>query len=279
MARGLLEAASHVGKEAREEIIRYLSKAGMPNITDPRLYVTTEMLHATEPRPPQVQLREISVVITRWVAWLKGTPNINVSTDTVQRIAQSFWGSKDAADFSTHEGKAMAARMIQDREYAKECLVLCSFLWPVLDIANSDDHGGDPTLESQILSAAVGNNMDEAGLYRMGERIFNLQRAIMVRDGHRGKEDDTIPDVWFSAPLKGDAVNPDCLVPGKDGQPISRRGAVVDRREFEMTRAEYYQLRHWDAATGLQTSDMLRELDLDDVAEELARRGSLSGQT
>ncbi len=279
MANGLLEAAGRVGNGAGEQIIRYLSKAGMPNITDPRLYVTTEMLHAMEPRPPQVQLREISVVITRWIAWLKGIPNINVSTDTVRRIARSFWGSEEAADFSTHEGKALAARMIQDREYAKECLVLCSFLWPVLDIANSDDHAGDPTLESQILSAVVGNNMDEGGLYRIGERILNLHRAIMVRDGHRGKEDDTIPDVWFSAPLKGDAVNPDCLVPGKDGQPLSRRGAVVDRTEFDRTRAEYYHLRHWDAGTGLQTRDTLRELDLDDVAEELAQRGLLRDQT
>jgi len=245
----------------------------MPNITDPRLYVTTEMLHAMEPRPPQVQLREISVVVTRWLAWLKGTPGIHVSTDTVRQIAQRFWGSEAAADFSTHEGKALAAKMIQDREYAKECLVLCSFLWPVLDIANSDYHVGDPSLESQILSAVTGSDIDEEGLYRIGERTFNLQRAILIQEGHRGKEDDNIPDVWFTTPLKGDPINPDCLVPGKDGQPISRRGAVVDRTEFERTREEYYHLRRWDTATGFPTRATLRELDLDDLAAELAPEG------
>jgi aldehyde:ferredoxin oxidoreductase len=273
MARGLLEAADHMGGNAKEQIIRFLSKAGMPNITDPRLYVTTEMLHAMEPRPPQVQLREISVVVTRWLAWLKGTPGIHVSTDTVRQIAQRFWGSEAAADFSTHEGKALAAKMIQDREYAKECLVLCSFLWPVLDIANSDYHVGDPSLESQILSAVTGSDIDEEGLYRIGERTFNLQRAILIQEGHRGKEDDNIPDVWFTTPLKGDPINPDCLVPGKDGQPISRRGAVVDRTEFERTREEYYQLRRWDTATGFPTRATLRELDLDDLAAELAPEG------
>ncbi len=277
IARGLLEAADHTGGKAKEQIIRYLSKAGMPNITDPRLYVTTEMLHAMEPRPPQVQLREISVVVTRWLAWLKGTPGIHVSTDTVRQIAQRFWGSEAAADFSTHEGKAMAAKMIQDREYAKECLVLCSFLWPVLDIANSDYHVGDPSLESQILSAVTGSDIDEEGLYRIGERNFNLQRAILIQEGHRGKEDDKIPDVWFTTPLKGDAINPDCLVPGKDGQPISRRGSVVDKAEFESTREEYYRIRQWDTATGLQTRDRLKELDLDDVAQELAHEGLLKG--
>jgi aldehyde:ferredoxin oxidoreductase len=275
IARGLLEAADHVGGKAKEQIIRFLSKAGMPNITDPRLYVTTEMLHAMEPRPPQVQLREISVVVTRWLAWLKGTPGIHVSTDTVRQIAQRFWGSEAAADFSTHEGKALAAKMIQDREYAKECLVLCSFLWPVLDIANSDHHVGDPSLESQILSAVTGSDIDEEGLYRIGERTFNLQRAILIQEGHRGKEDDKIPDVWFTTPLKGDPINPDCLVPGKDSQPISRRGSVVDKAEFESTREEYYRIRQWDTATGLQTRDRLKELDLDDVAQELAQEGLL----
>ena len=273
---GLLEAARHAGKESEEQIVRYLSKAGMPNIADPRLYVTTGILHAMEPRPAQVQLREVSVVITRWLAWLKGTPNVNVSTDTLRRIARDFWGSEAAADFSAHEGKAMAARMIQDREYAKECLVLCSFLWPVLDIANSDEHAGDPTLESQLLSAVTGNSIGEHDLYRTGERTLNLQRAIMIRDGHRGKENDTIPEVWFTTPLKTDAVNPDCLVPGKEGQPISRRGAVVERSEFDSTRDEYYRLRRWDAATGLQTRETLTELDLEDVADDMEGRGLLS---
>lgn len=276
LARGVLEAANHVGAEAREQIIRFLSKAGMPNITDPRLYVTTEMLHAMEPRPPQVQLREISVVVTRWVAWLKGTPGIHVSTDTVRKIAQRFWGGEAAADFSTHEGKALAAKMIQDREYAKECLVLCSFLWPVLDIANSDDHVGDPSLESQILSAVTGEDIDEEGLYRIGERTCNLQRAILIREGHRGKQDDSIPEAWFSVPLKGDAVNPECLVPGAGGQPTSRRGAVVDRAEFERTREEYYQLRQWDTSTGFPTRRRLRELGLGDVAQELVQKQVLA---
>ncbi len=276
MANGLLDAAAQVGNGASEQIVRFLSKGGMPNITDPRLYVTTAMLHAMEPRPPLVQLREISVAITRWIAWLKGTPNVNVSTDTLRRIARDFWGSDAAADLTTQEGKALAAKMIQDREHAKECLVLCSFLWPVMDIANSDDHAGDPTLESQVLSAVTGNDIGEEDLYERGRRAFNLQRAIMIRDGHRGKADDTIPEVWFSVPLKSDAVNPDCLVPGKDGQAVSRRGAVVDRREFEATRDEYYRLRGWDSATGLQTRETLRGLDLDDVADDLEGRGLLS---
>lgn len=273
LARGLLQAADSLGPAARDQIGRFTSKAGQPNVVDPRLYVTAELLHATEPRPSQPQLREVSVVVTRWVAWLKGVQGSYVSSDVVRRIARRFWGGEIAADFSTHEGKALAARLIQDREYAKDCLVLCSFLWPVLDIAASEDHAGDPGLESKIVSAVTGRDTDEAGLRRIGERVFNLQRAILAREGHGGRRDDWIPEVWYTMPLRGDPTNPDCLVPGKGGEPLSRKGSVVDRQEFERTRDEYYRLRGWDAATGLQTRSSLEDLGLGDAALELAQAG------
>ena len=272
LAQGLLKAADHVGQGARDQIGGFLSKAGQPNVVDPRLYVTSELLHATEPRPAQAQLREISVVVTRWVAWLKHLEGSYVSPDVVRLIAERFWGSDMAADFSTHDGKALAAKMVQDREYAKDCLVLCSFLWPVLDIANSDDHAGDPTLESQFLSAVVGREISEIELRRTGERVFNLQRAILAREGHRGKDEDQLPETWYTKPLRGDPTNPECLVPGKDGVALCRKGAVVDKAEFERTRDEYYRLRGWDPVTGLQSRARLEEMGLADVADTLSQR-------
>ncbi len=272
LAQGLPKAADHVGQDARDQIGGYLSKAGQPNAVDPRLYVTSELLHATEPRPAQAQLREISVVVTRWVAWLKHLEGSYVSPDVVRLIAERFWGSDMAADFSTRDGKALAAKMIQDREYAKDCLVLCSFLWPVLDIANSDDHAGDPTLESQFLSAVTGREISEEELYRTGERVFNLQRAILAREGHRGKDEDQLPETWYTKPLRGDPTNPECLVPGKNGVALSRKGAVVDKAEFERTREEYYRLRGWDPFTGLQSRTRLEEMGLADVAGTLSQR-------
>jgi aldehyde:ferredoxin oxidoreductase len=166
--------------------------------------------------------------------------------------------------------------MIQDREYAKDCLVLCSFLWPVLDIANSDDHAGDPTLESQFLSAVTGREISEQELYRTGERVFNLQRAILAREGHRGKDEDQLPETWYTKPLRGDPTNPECLVPGKNGVALSRKGAVVDKAEFERTRDEYYRLRGWDPVTGLLAKSRLEELGLSDAALDLAQRGLVS---
>jgi aldehyde:ferredoxin oxidoreductase len=122
----------------------------------------------------------------------------------------------------------------------------------------------------------TGLDIDEQGLYRVGERIFNLQRAILVREGKKGREHDSLEEFCFHVPLKGDYGNPECIVPGKDGKPFSRKGMVVDRGEFEKMKDEFYQIRRWDVSTGLQTRAQLEDLDLTDVAETLASEGLLA---
>jgi aldehyde:ferredoxin oxidoreductase len=61
-------------------------------------------------------------------------------------------------------------------------------------------------------------------------------------------------------------------VPGRGGRPKSRKGALVDKGEFERMRDEYYGYRGWDAASGLQTISKLEGLDLRDVAQDLKKR-------
>ena len=131
-------------------------------------------------------------------------------------------------------------------------------------------------MESQLCSAVTGREVDEEGLYQIGERVFNLQRAVVTREGRRGREDDALEEFNFTAPLKSDFNNPDCLAPGKDGEVISRKGMVVDRQEFEKMKDEYYAIRGWDVETGLQKRKPLEDLGLEDVAEELEGRGLLA---
>ena len=106
--------------------------------------------------------------------------------------------------------------------------------------------------------------------------LFEPCRAIAVREGHGGRGSDQIPDHCYTVPLQYEMSNPECLVPGKDGEVVSRKGAVVDRQEFERMKDEYYQLRHWDVATGLQTRRTLKELGLEDIAKGLEQRRLLA---
>jgi aldehyde:ferredoxin oxidoreductase len=272
LARGLVRAADSVGKRAQELITDYTSKAGYGSEYCPRMYIVSGLLYAMEPRLPINQVHEIGVPLFSWLGWLNKVEGAYLSSDVFRKVARRFWGSELAADFSTYDGKALAAAIIQDRECAKESLILCDWMWPITHVKHSDDHMGDPALESRLLSAVTGNEMSENELYRTGERIFNLQRAIHAREGHRGRESDVLPEIFYTRPLKWAVQDPECLAPGRDGEVISRKGAVVEKDDFERMKDEYYGLRGWDVATGLQTKAKLEELGLKDVAKDLERR-------
>ncbi|MBT4513094.1 MAG: hypothetical protein HOC20_12915, partial [Chloroflexi bacterium] len=269
LAQGLDRAVKEVGGEA-PKFIRHTDPY------DPRLYITTALLWAMEPREPIQQLHEVGLTVAQWVNWAKKGEDAYVSTEVVRGIARRFWGGEAAADFSTIEGKALAAKLIQDRQYAKESLIVCDWVYPILTIKHTEDHVGDPSLESKILSAVIGNEISEETLYEIGARIFNLQRAILLREGHNARQDDKLPDEWHETPLKFGVMDPDCLVPGKGGEIMSRIGSQVERQEFEQMKDEYYRIRGWDERTGLQTRESLEKLELKEVADDLGKRGLLS---
>jgi aldehyde:ferredoxin oxidoreductase len=276
LAQGTTRAANIIGQGAPELIADQISIADHGPAYCPRMYITTGIFYATEPRQPIQNLHCISRPTLKWVSWLGGNPDSHMSTDLVRWIGKTFWGSEEATDFSTYEGKALAAKKIQDREYAKESLILCDFAWPISDVDCSEDHKGDPTIESRICSAVTGREIDESGLNEIGEKVFNLQRAILTREGHVGREADRINEMFYTVPLKEAFLNPECLVPGPGEEPISKKGAVFDREKFETMKTEYYRLRGWDPETGLQTREKLRQLGLDDVAGDLEAKKSLS---
>ena len=273
LAQGPIKAADLVGSQAKELLAGSVSKTGEAVSYEPRMYITTAFVYAMEPRRSIQQLHAITMPVGLWLLWRSRQHLGYVSTDVLRGIGKRFFGGELAMDFSTYEGKALAAKKLQDREYAKESLILCDVIWPFTEFEETEDHVGDPTLESRILSAVTGKNVDEEGLHRIGERIWNLQRAVLVREGHKGRESDTLPEFFFTEPLETTGDNPKCLVPGKGGEVISRKGMVVDKPKFEQMKDEYYQLRGWDVATGFQTRAKLEELGLQDIASGLKQRG------
>ncbi|MDY7034027.1 MAG: aldehyde ferredoxin oxidoreductase N-terminal domain-containing protein [Thermodesulfobacteriota bacterium] len=269
LANGTHKAAEKLGKPAMDLIKDYITKTGYNPVYGARMFITTGLFYAMEPRLPIQQLHEISILGMIWAAQATGYAENYLTSQVFRAIAKRFWGSEAAADFSTYDGKALAAAKIQDRQYAKESLILCDFIWPITHTEVSTDHVGDPTLESKIYSAVTGIDMDEEGLYKIGERVFNLQRAILIREGHKGREDDTLEEFNFTTPLKGDFMNEECLLPGKDGKPFSRKSAVIDREQFEKMKDDYYSIRGWDVSTGLQKLEKLKDINLGDAGDDL----------
>ena len=180
-----------------------------------------------------------------------------------------------AADFSTYEGKALAAKKLQDRVFAKESLILCDLRWTMSLPFRYIGDGPAQVTETEIFSAITGKDIDEAELFKMGERNFNLQRAVLLRQGWSGREGDRIMEHFHTFPLQKNELffDAECLAPGRDGEIFSKVGAVIERDKFEEMKTEYYEHRGWDAKTGYPTEVKLQELELDDVAKDLKKRG------
>jgi hypothetical protein len=236
-----------------------------------------------EPRIPIQQLHEAGLTVAKWSTWAKGTEGAHLDTDVLKGIAERFWGGKAAADFTTLKGKAEAARLIQDRQLAKECLCVCDWMYPVLDIPLKDTEEsptrgivGDPALEAEVLRAVIGGDWDEAALARLGERVFQLQRAVLLREGHRPLADDVLPAEWHEVPLDGHVADPDCLVPGPGGKTVSRLGARIAMEEYLPARDRFYALRGWDARSGLPSRTRLGALGMEALAADLSERGLLA---
>ena len=273
LAEGLLRAGETLGEKAKSHFTESVGGVGGGSGYSPREYITTALLWALEPRQPIAQLHEVSYPIARWLLH-QIKPELSPTTAAVFRAqAAKFWGTDNAWDLTSYEGKAIAAARIQDRVMAKDSLLLCEAAWPIMDSFNTEDNVGDPTLESRILSAVTGMETDEAGLYLYGERIFNLQRSILLREGWKARDDDYPPEYNFTDPVYMSSINPRMIVPGETEEPVSFKGNVVDRKKYEGMRDEFYELRGWDTGTGLQKTEKLESLGMSDVAEELKKKG------
>ncbi|MBN1191286.1 MAG: hypothetical protein JXA46_16140 [Dehalococcoidales bacterium] len=275
LAGGTIRASDSVGRGSKE-LIRtagIMTRGSETKDHDPRLILANALIFATEPRRSVYLIHSASIPLGRWFNHRKGWQDAHITTDTFQKIARKFWGSDEAGDFSTYEGKALATVNIQNYGYIKESLILCDLAWPILPVNPPDDSIGPFTLEGRILSAITGEEFNEDRLNLTGERINNLHRAVLMRQGWGGRKGDSIMEYLYEEPLGSVFFNPDCLVPGKGGEPEQRKTAVIERDAFERLKNEYYSLRGWDVESGYQTRGKMEELGLADIAGELEERG------
>ena len=119
-----------------------------------------------------------------------------------------------------------------------------------------------PSFEYHMFRLATGMDIGEDEFERMAERVFNLERALQIRNWGRSRrvDEEVIPyfervDNWVN--------------------PYVGTNKALDREKFAVLLDEYYKLRGWDPETGRPTRAKLEELDLADVADQLAERGLL----
>jgi len=176
-----------------------------------------------------------------------------LSDENAKNLARMAYGSEVAVDRSTFERKPEAVIYEQNRSGVKDALILCDWVFPMVSSYATRDRVGDTSLESRLLEAVTGHALTEEGLDGVGERIWNLARAIMITEG-RTREDDTLHESYFVE------------MNGQKG---------ISRGDFEEAKTRYYRLRGWDEKTGRPTREKLTEIGLRDVAIDLEKKGFL----
>ncbi|MCP4197324.1 MAG: hypothetical protein GY762_09250 [Proteobacteria bacterium] len=278
LAEGVLRASKFYGAQSEQFMRDNFTQTGRGIAYGPKVFLQSALIYALEPRPLIAELHGVTEPLVKWFLWYSSNGEKSyVSLEVLRKIAERFWGSADAVDFSSGDGMAMASLKIQNRQLVKESLILCDFIWPIYDDASTSDHVGDPTLEAQLFTAVTGEELTERGLEPYGERIAALHRAILLRDGRQGRVDDVLPDFFFvekeeRIPDVFGIYNPELMLPGAGDQVLSRKGKALDRGIFEELKNDYYALRGWDRETGFIKKETLKELGLEELIEALKEK-------
>jgi aldehyde:ferredoxin oxidoreductase len=264
LAEGLVRARAEVSPEARSRLPYTVAPVGQHDATPPRAFIAAALLYPFEPRMHPISVHEIGYVRMPWTMHQVDPASSPVSPESLLKIARLFWGSEAAADQTTYGGKAMAALKMQNRTYLRDSLGLCDFVWPITYSLSAPDGVGDPYLEGNIFNAVTGIPAGDLDIY--AERIFNLQRLIRVREGHRVPRDDYPPDFNFTEPLTTNVHGGMLIAPGPGGRSVDMMGNTLDRVKYKDMLREYYLLRGWDLKTGLPTKQTLAALGMDGIS-------------
>ena len=90
--------------------------------------------------------------------------------------------------------------------------------------------------------------------------------------------DDCPEDFNFTDPVESVFMNPEVIIPGPGEEVISRKGQTLDRNVFETMRQEYYELRGWDAESGLQKIETLERIGLAELVKDLRKMDLIAAE-
>ena len=216
LAEGSMRAAATIGKGAEDYAI----------------HVKGLELPAYEPRGAKCQ------------GYNYATSNIGASHNYGYARQEIFGATIPRAVDRFSEENADIVVYNQDTTAAREVGIACSF---------SSGWGWMPQVFGKMLKAVTGIELfaDNDYINLVGERMVNLERAFIVREGFNRKH-DTLPKRILTEPLLTRGA------PG-DGQVVSKQEEFLDK---------YYQIRGW-TNDGIPTAKKLNELGLGFAVKDL----------
>ena len=180
---------------------------------------------------------------TRGACHMRSRPSLDI-LGLPEEILKKIYGGLVSDQFSSYAGKGRMVWWHEIFNAVCDALGLCRFL-----TVFSSPHAPQYQQFSKLIALSTGLTFTSNELKSIGERIYTLERMMLVKDGI-SRQDDTLPQRYFEEPIpEGPA-----------------QGEVISHNEFNGMLDEYYRLHGWDG-NGIPKRENLEKLGL--IKQEL----------
>ena len=176
-----------------------------------------------------------NAVSSRGADHLRSEPWFEFSNDPEEGIRR--YGIPETAFRLEYKGKGLVVKHFEEMAAISDATGVCKNTYNNMEVLDWEG-------TAELLQATTSWDLDGEAVRQIGERIVNLERLFIAREGIT-RRDDTLPRRFLEEPLP-------------EGSGPST-GSVL---ELEPMLDEYYRARGWDVATGWPTKEKLRELGL-----------------
>jgi len=160
---------------------------------------------------------------TRGACHMRSRPSMDV-LGLPQAVLEKIYGGPVSNRIASYRGKGRMVWWHELLHAATDALGVCRFL-----TAFSSPHGLQYRQFARLIRLATGLEISASQLRTSAERIYTLERMLLVGDGI-SRKDDTLPKRYFEEPIpEGPA-----------------RGCVIESKGFDRMLDENYRLHGWD---------------------------------
>ena len=175
---------------------------------------------------------------TRGACHMRSRPSLDV-LELPEEVLKKIYGGPVSNRFSSYSGKG---RMVWWHELLNavcDALGFCRFL-----TVFSSPHAPQYQQFSKLIALSTGLSFTPKDLRTIGERIYTLERMMLIKDGF-SRQDDTLPKRYFNEPISEGPA----------------QGQVILRKEFNKILDKYYRLHGWDE-NGVPKKNTLKRLGI-----------------
>ena len=177
---------------------------------------------------------------TRGACHMRSRPSLDI-LGLPEQVLKKIYAGPVSSQFSSYLGKGRMIRWHELLNAVCDALGFCRFL-----TVFSSPHAPHYSQFSKLIALATGLTLTPNDLQTIGERIYTLERMMLVKDGI-SRKDDTLPKRYFNEPI----------------QEGPAQGEVILQNEFGKMLDEYYRLHRWDE-NGIPQASTIKELGLDE---------------